>query len=47
MQLPNLDTIQGRAIIFGVRVVLEIVGGVVAMLRLLGWKPKDDAPELP
>jgi hypothetical protein len=29
------------------RVILFAANGFVNCLRLLGWKPKDDAPELP
>ncbi|KAF4947052.1 hypothetical protein FGADI_10682 [Fusarium gaditjirri] len=46
-QLPDLDSISGRAIILGLRVVLFIASGFVGCLRIFGWEPKDDAPELP
>ncbi|SCO18333.1 uncharacterized protein FFNC_14751 [Fusarium fujikuroi] len=45
-QLPDLDSLSGRAIIIGLRVMLFVVGGFVRCLRMLGWEPKDDAPEL-
>ncbi|KAF5536877.1 hypothetical protein FPHYL_12855 [Fusarium phyllophilum] len=46
-QLPDLDSLTGRAIIVGLRVMLFLVGGFVSCLRMFGWEPKDDAPELP
>ncbi|KAF4342127.1 hypothetical protein FBEOM_3929 [Fusarium beomiforme] len=45
-QLPDLDSLTGRGIIVGLRVMLFVVGGIVKCLRLFGWEPKDDAPEL-
>ncbi|EMT73851.1 hypothetical protein FOC4_g10002888 [Fusarium odoratissimum] len=46
-QLPDLDSLIGRGIIIGLRVMLFVVGGFVSCLRMFGWEPKDDAPELP
>ncbi|KAF5976253.1 hypothetical protein FBULB1_7028 [Fusarium bulbicola] len=46
-QLPDLDSWTGRGIIIGLRVMLFVVSGVVRCLRMFGWEPKDDAPELP
>ncbi|KAF5662934.1 hypothetical protein FCIRC_11371 [Fusarium circinatum] len=46
-QLPDLDSLTGRGIIIGLRVMLFVVSGVVRCLRMFGWEPKDDAPELP
>ncbi|KAL2849296.1 hypothetical protein BJX68DRAFT_276016 [Aspergillus pseudodeflectus] len=46
-QLPDLDSLKGRAIIVGLRVVLFVLGAFMNCLRLFGWRPKDDAPELP
>ncbi|KAF5548895.1 hypothetical protein FMEXI_4566 [Fusarium mexicanum] len=46
-QLPDLDSFTGRGIIIGLRVMLFVVSGVVRCLRMFGWQPKDDAPELP
>uniref|UniRef100_A0A0D2YHI1 FAD-binding domain-containing protein n=1 Tax=Fusarium oxysporum (strain Fo5176) TaxID=660025 RepID=A0A0D2YHI1_FUSOF len=45
-QLPDLDSLIGRGIIIGLRVMLFVVGGFVSCLRMFGWEPKDDAPEL-
>ncbi|KAF5703333.1 hypothetical protein FMUND_13032 [Fusarium mundagurra] len=46
-QLPDLDSFTGRGIIIGLRVMLFVVSGFVRCLRMFGWEPKDDAPELP
>ncbi|PVH90651.1 FAD/NAD(P)-binding domain-containing protein [Periconia macrospinosa] len=45
--LPDLDTIQGRIITFGVRLLLSMVSVVMQVAGKLGWKPRDEAPELP
>ncbi|KAE8308936.1 hypothetical protein BDV41DRAFT_591676 [Aspergillus transmontanensis] len=45
--LPNMDSFKGKAVIAGLRLVLMVVGGLMNVMRFLGWKPKDDAPELP
>ncbi|KAK0383198.1 hypothetical protein NLU13_9111 [Sarocladium strictum] len=45
-QLPNLDSFQGWCIILGLRCALFAIGGVLKFLRLFGWEPTDDAPEL-
>nr|RBQ85120.1 hypothetical protein FVER53263_13249 [Fusarium verticillioides] len=45
-QLPDLDSLTGRGIIIGLRVVLFVVSGFMNCLRMFGWEPKDDAPEL-
>ncbi|EXK24123.1 hypothetical protein FOMG_19139 [Fusarium oxysporum f. sp. melonis 26406] len=45
-QLPDLDSLIGRGIIIGLRMMLFVVGGFIKALRLFGWEPKDDAPEL-
>ncbi|USP74766.1 FAD/NAD(P)-binding domain-containing protein [Curvularia clavata] len=45
--LPDLESTQGRFIIFVVRILLAVVGTVTQVARMLGWEPKDDAPELP
>ncbi|RKL00309.1 hypothetical protein BFJ71_g5797 [Fusarium oxysporum] len=46
-QLPDLDSLIGRGMIIGLRVMLFVVGGFVSCLRMFGWEPKDDATELP
>lgn len=33
--------------VFGVRLLLVVVGVVMQIATKLGWKPKDEAPELP
>ncbi|KAF9773243.1 hypothetical protein IL306_008988 [Fusarium sp. DS 682] len=45
-QLPDLDSLTGRGIIVGLRMMLFVVGGLIKCLRMFGWEPKDDAPEL-
>ncbi|KAK7953557.1 hypothetical protein PG988_014251 [Apiospora saccharicola] len=45
--LPDLESWKGKIILVCVRVVLHAVGGFVSVLRMFGWEPKDDAPELP
>lgn len=42
-----MDSFKGKAVIAGLRLVLVVVGGLMNVMRFLGWKPKDDAPELP
>ncbi|UZP36680.1 hypothetical protein NXS19_004496 [Fusarium pseudograminearum] len=45
-QLPDLDSVTGKAIMLGLRVVLFVLGIGVKCLGLFGWQPKDEAPEL-
>ncbi|KAG9500592.1 hypothetical protein J7337_009074 [Fusarium musae] len=45
-QLPDLDSLTGRGIIIGLQVMLFVVSGFMNCLRMFGWEPKDDAPEL-
>ncbi|KAK8000664.1 hypothetical protein PG990_013264 [Apiospora arundinis] len=45
--LPDLDSFKGKIILVFVRAALHLVGGVMSVLRMCGWEPKDDAPELP
>ncbi|KAH9436425.1 hypothetical protein MCOR27_000522 [Pyricularia oryzae] len=45
--LPDLDTFQGKIVIFGIRLVLAVVGTAVSIAKTFGWKPHDEAPELP
>ncbi|KAK8034823.1 hypothetical protein PG993_009818 [Apiospora rasikravindrae] len=45
--LPNLESFKGKMILVCVRVVLHVVSGFMGVLKMFGWKPKDDAPELP
>jgi 2-polyprenyl-6-methoxyphenol hydroxylase-like FAD-dependent oxidoreductase len=46
-QLPDLESLKGKLMIFGIRVLLAVVGIVIGVMELFGWKPKDDAPDLP
>ncbi|RGP79359.1 hypothetical protein FLONG3_2514 [Fusarium longipes] len=45
-QLPDLNSVTGRAIILGLQVVLFVLGIGVKCLGIFGWEPKDEAPEL-
>ncbi|KAK8132300.1 hypothetical protein PG999_000473 [Apiospora kogelbergensis] len=45
--LPDLDSFKGKVILVCVRAMLHVVGGVMSVLKMFGWTPKDDAPELP
>nr|EAQ71639.1 hypothetical protein MGCH7_ch7g1046 [Pyricularia oryzae 70-15] len=45
--LPDFDTFQGKIVIFGIRLVLAVVGTAVSIAKTFGWKPHDEAPELP
>ncbi|KAK6859481.1 hypothetical protein PG995_003117 [Apiospora arundinis] len=45
--LPDLDSFKGKIILVFVRAALHVVGGVMSVLKMCGWEPKDDAPELP
>jgi hypothetical protein len=47
LQLPDLDSLTGRSIILGLRAMLFVVSGFMSCLRMFGWEPTDDAPELP
>lgn len=46
-QLPDLESLKGKLMILGIRVLLAVVGGVIGVMEVFGWKPKDDAPDLP
>jgi hypothetical protein len=46
-QLPDLESLKGKLMILGIRVLLTVVGGVIGVMEIFGWKPKDDAPDLP
>ena len=46
-QLPDLDSTKGKIVIFGTRIMLNIVGQLIRVMRFFGWQPKDDAPDLP
>ncbi|KAK8012301.1 hypothetical protein PG991_009676 [Apiospora marii] len=45
--LPDLESFKGKVILVFIRVALQVVGSFVSVLRMFGWEPKDDAPELP
>ncbi|XP_014553256.1 hypothetical protein COCVIDRAFT_40734 [Bipolaris victoriae FI3] len=44
--MPSVDSLKGKALIFSLRFVIVFVGTYMKVLKLFGWKPKDDAPEL-
>ncbi|TLD11695.1 hypothetical protein PspLS_11814 [Pyricularia sp. CBS 133598] len=45
--IPDLNTIQGKLVVFSIRLVLAVVGTAVSIATKFGWKPHDEAPELP
>ncbi|KAF5698521.1 NADP-binding Rossmann-like domain-containing protein [Fusarium mundagurra] len=45
--LPDLDSFRGKMMLLSMRIMLAFVGTFMGILKLFGWKPKDDAPELP
>lgn len=45
-QLPDLESLKGKALVLGLQLGLFAVGAFMRMLRFFGWEPKDDAPDL-
>ncbi|KAH7018603.1 uncharacterized protein B0I36DRAFT_354863 [Microdochium trichocladiopsis] len=45
-ELPDLESTKGKIIIAVLRVGIFFLSGAVKILKLFGWTPKDDAPEL-
>lgn len=46
-QLPDLESFRGKLFILAAHVVLSVVGAFIDVIKFFGWKPKDDAPDLP
>ena len=44
--MPSVDSLKGKAVIFTLRFVIAFVGTFMKVVKLFGWQPKDDAPEL-
>lgn len=46
-QLPDLESLKGKVMISGIRILLFVLGGLIGVMKFFGWEPKDDAPDLP
>jgi hypothetical protein len=47
LQIPDFEGLRGKITLLMISSALEITGWFMALVKLFGWKTKDDAPELP
>ncbi|KAF5701746.1 hypothetical protein FMUND_13765 [Fusarium mundagurra] len=45
-KMPDLESLTGKGVILGLRFMFFVIGGIVKCLKLFGWEPKDEAPDL-
>jgi hypothetical protein len=45
--MPSFEGWRGKVTVFVISQALNVVGVFMEIVKLLGWRPTDDAPELP
>ncbi|RKL38094.1 hypothetical protein BFJ72_g7556 [Fusarium proliferatum] len=45
-KMPDLESVAGKVLVLGLRSMFFVIGVFVKCLKLFGWEPKDEAPDL-
>jgi hypothetical protein len=45
--VPDFEGWKGKISLFMIVQALNVIGAFMEIVKLFGWKPTDDAPELP